>query len=51
MRTEEETKFDLDEKIFNLYDKGLSLEAIANSLGTSPDYILSLLASAPIDSA
>ena len=39
VRTEEETKFSLDEKIFELYDNGLSIETIAGKVGASLEYI------------
>ena len=43
MRTEEEAKYDLDERILDLYDGGLSIKAISDKLDTTSEYILSVL--------
>jgi hypothetical protein len=43
MRTEEEAKYDLNERIFELYDSGLSVESICERLDTTPDYVHSVL--------
>lgn len=43
MRTEEEAKYDLDERIFELYDSGVSVEVICDRLSTTPDYVHSVL--------
>ncbi|MEW6604346.1 MAG: hypothetical protein AB1351_06610 [Thermoproteota archaeon] len=39
MRTEEEAKYDLNERIFELYDSGISVEVICDRLSTTPDYV------------
>lgn len=51
MRTEEEAKYDLDERIFDLYDRGLSIKAISDKLDTTPEYVASVLKSVTIESA
>lgn len=51
MRTEEEAKYDLNERIFELYDSGLSVENIAQRLGSTNEYIHSLLAAVQVESA
>ena len=43
MRTEEEAKYDLNERIFELYDSGISVESICERLDTTPDYVNSVL--------
>lgn len=43
MRTEEEAKYDLDERIFELYDSGISVETICDKLSTTPNYVNSVL--------
>jgi hypothetical protein len=43
MRTEEEAKYDLNERIFELYDSGVSVESICERLDTTPDYVNSVL--------
>lgn len=43
MRTEEEAKYDLNERIFELYDSGISVENICERLETTPDYVNSVL--------
>jgi hypothetical protein len=45
MRTEEEAKYDLNERIFELYDSGVSVENICNRLKTTVDYVNSVLSS------
>lgn len=50
MRTEEEAKYDLDERIFELYDGGLSIQAISDKLKTTPEYVTSVLASVSVES-
>jgi hypothetical protein len=47
MRTEEEAKYDLNERIFELYDSGMSMESIRNRLDTTVDYISSVLRDVP----
>lgn len=51
MRTEEEAKYDLDERIFELYDSGMSVENISGRLGAAEEYIRSLLGSVPVETA
>jgi hypothetical protein len=51
MRTEEEAKYDLDERIFDLYDGGLSIKAISDKLDTTPEYVSSVLKNVPVESA
>ncbi len=43
MRTQEEAKYDLDERIFELYDNGMSIQSITKKLDTTVDYIVSVL--------
>lgn len=43
MRTEEEAKYDLNERIFELYDSGISVESICERLDTTADYVNSIL--------
>lgn len=43
MRTEEEAKYDLDERIFELYDSGMSIKTISEKLDTTAEYILNVL--------
>jgi hypothetical protein len=43
MRTEEEAKYDLNERIFELYDSGITVESICERLDTTPDYVKSVL--------
>jgi len=50
MRTEEEAKYDLNERILEMYDSGMSLETICTRLDTTIDYVGSLLASVPTES-
>jgi hypothetical protein len=45
MRTEEEAKYDLNERIFELYDSGISVESICERLDTTADYVNSVLGS------
>ena len=51
MRTEEEAKYDLDERIFELYDSGLSVKSIADRLGATSEYIQSLFAEIQLETA
>lgn len=44
MRTEEEAKYDLDERIFELYDSGMSIQTITEELDTTEEYVSSVLA-------
>jgi hypothetical protein len=46
MRTEEEAKYDLNERIFELYDSGVSIEGICERLDTTAEYVNSVLNSA-----
>lgn len=49
MRTEEETKYDLNERIFELYDSAISVESICDRLDTTVDYVNSVLTSVQIE--
>ena len=49
MRTEEEARYDLNERIFELYDSGISVESICERLDTTPDYVNSVLNSVAIE--
>lgn len=49
MRTEEEAKYDLDERIFELYDTGMSIREIAKELDTTADYISTVLKNASVE--
>ena len=49
MRTEEEAKYDLNERIFELYDSGMSVETICTRLDTTVDYVNSVLSSVPTE--
>jgi len=43
MRTEEEAKYDLNERICELYDSGNSVETICERLDTTVEYVNSIL--------
>ena len=49
MRTEEEAKYDLDERILELYDSGMSVETICTRLDTSVEYVNSVLNGVPTE--
>jgi transposase-like protein len=49
MRTEEEAKYDLNERIFELYDSGMSIESISERLDTTADYVNSILTDVPTE--
>jgi hypothetical protein len=49
VRTEEEAKYDLNERIFELYDSGMSIESICTRLGTTVDYVNSVLSDLPTE--
>lgn len=49
MRTEEEAKYDLNERIFELYDSGVSVESICQRLDTTADYVNAVLGSVPTE--
>jgi hypothetical protein len=49
MRTEEEAKYDLDERIFELYDTGMSIQEISKELDTTADYIAGVLKGASVE--
>ena len=49
MRTEEEAKYDLNERIFELYDSGISVESICERLNTTVDYVSSVLRDVPTE--
>lgn len=51
MRTEEEAKYDLDERIFELYDSGMSIQSISKDLGTTPEYVASVLQSVTVETS
>jgi hypothetical protein len=50
MRTEEEAKYDLNERIFELYDSGISVESICERLDTTVEYVNSVLNSVTTES-
>jgi hypothetical protein len=43
VRTEEEAKYDLNERIFELYDSGVTIKNICERLDTTADYVNSVL--------
>jgi hypothetical protein len=43
VRTEEEAKYDLNERIFEMYDSGISLKNICERLKTTAGYVRSVL--------
>jgi hypothetical protein len=43
VRTEEEAKYDLNERIFELYDSGVTIKNICERLDTAADYVNSVL--------
>ena len=49
MRTEEEAKYDLNERIFESYDSGMSVETICTHLDTTVDYVNSVLSDVPTE--
>jgi hypothetical protein len=49
MRTEEEARYDLNERIFELYDSGMSVKTICTRLDTTVDYVNSVLSDVPIE--
>lgn len=49
MRTEEEAKYDLNERIFELYDSGISVESICDQVDTTVDYVNSVLSSVQLE--
>jgi len=49
MRTEEEAKYDLNERIFELYDSGMSVESICERIDTTVDYVNSVLRDVPTE--
>ncbi|MGI0019851.1 MAG: hypothetical protein ACREAY_05225 [Nitrososphaera sp.] len=51
MRTEEEAKYDLDERIFELYDGGMSIKSISEKLDTTAEYVGSVLKNAAVESS
>jgi len=51
MRTEEETKYDLDERIFELYDGGMSIKSISEKLDATAEYVGSVLKAAAVESS
>lgn len=51
MRTEEETKYDLDECIFELYDGGMSIKSISEELDATAEYVGSVLKNAAVESS
>jgi transposase-like protein len=50
MKTEEEAKYELHEQIFELYDRGISIENISERLDTSIYYINAVFNSAQKES-
>ncbi|HEX2014191.1 MAG TPA: hypothetical protein VLA68_03090 [Nitrososphaera sp.] len=51
MRTEEEAKYDLNERIFELYDGGIPVENIAQRLKTTVEYVVSVLNSVQMEAS
>jgi transposase-like protein len=51
MRTEEEAKYDLNERILELYDSGVSIESIAERLSTTEEYINTVLGNVPLEAS
>jgi hypothetical protein len=51
MRTEEEAKYDLDLRIFELYDQGVTVKSISEELGASCEYIQSLFSAIELETA
>ena len=51
MRTEEEAKYDLNEQIFELYDRGVSIQNISERLNTTVEYINSVLDNMPVETS
>ncbi|HEY7508494.1 hypothetical protein [Candidatus Nitrososphaera sp. FF02] len=51
MRTEEEAKYDLDERIFELYDSGMSIQTITEELDTTEEYVSAVLTSVPTETS
>jgi transposase-like protein len=49
MRTDEETKYDLDERIFNLYDSGMSVQSIAREVDAVTEYVVSVLENVQVE--
>jgi hypothetical protein len=49
MRTEEEAKYDLDERIFEMYDTGMPIQEISTQVNTTIDYIVSVLKNASVE--
>ncbi len=49
MRTEEEAKYDLNERIFELYDSGMAVGSICERLDTTADYVNSILRDVPTE--
>ena len=49
MRTEEEAKYNLNERIFELYDSGMSVGTICKRLDTTIDYVQSVLRAVPTE--
>ncbi|AIC14332.1 hypothetical protein [Nitrososphaera viennensis] len=49
MRTEEEAKYDLDERIFELYDSGMSIQSITEELDTTADYVATVLRNVSVE--
>jgi hypothetical protein len=51
MRTEEEAKYDLNEQIFELYNRGVSIQNISERLNTTVEYINSVLDNMPVETS
>jgi transposase-like protein len=51
MRTEEEAKYDLDERIFELYDSGMSIQSLAEGLDTTAAYVASVLRNVSVETS
>jgi len=49
LRTEEEAKFELDEQILELYDRGISIGDISDCLKTPTEYVNFLHSNVPVE--
>lgn len=51
MRTEEEAKYYLNEQIFQLYDRGMSIQNISERLNATVEYLNSVLDNMPVETS
>ncbi len=49
VRTEEEAKYDLNERILELYDSGIPVQNISERLSTTVDYVSTVLNNVQIE--